>query len=105
MTDLFEYAETQRYRRSDPDTSREAAERVSEFDSDHHKAILDAMRRAGIPLAAEQIADALGGLMDKVQIGKRMCELERGGAISKTEKKHVNRSGRRGYRYQVTRKW
>lgn len=90
------------FRETDPATSRESAARVKEFQTEHHAAILHALSVFVEPLAAEQISDVLGDL-DKVQVGKRMSELERAGLVVLTSERHVNRSGRGGLRYRLAR--
>lgn len=103
MTDLFEYADTRMmYRRTDPDTSRAAAEDAVESITARHRAMIMAtLRRAGIgALAAEQIAD-LAGFESHVAVNRRLPELVRAGVIERTSEKHINRSGSSAYRYKI----
>ncbi len=88
-----------RARRNDPATSHEAAESVEELAQKHHALILDVLKTYDRPMAAEEIADKYYPILDKVLVGRRLCELERAGLITKTEQRHVNRSGRRAFRY------
>jgi response regulator of citrate/malate metabolism len=103
MTDLFQYAaQLQNWRRSDPPTSKAAGLSVTKFSSEHHAAILRALREADHPLSAEEVSDRVGTI-DKVQACKRFSELERAGLIEKTVLQYTNRSGRRAFRYRIRR--
>lgn len=98
--DLFSYQpQAANYRRTDPITSKEAGRSADKFRSEHHAAILRALSEAGVPLAAEQIADRTP--LDYVAVGKRTIELLRGGKIERTAERHINRSGRGAFRYQL----
>ena len=85
----------------DPGTSHDAAHSAKELRKHHHELILSIMRRAPIPLSAEQIALLSGGKIDYVQVGKRLGELRRAEMIIQTDKQHRNKSGRKAYRYTI----
>ena len=93
--DLFAFM---RVRKQDPVTSFEAAESTKSFVSRYQGLILDAMAD-GNPLASEQIADIIG--LDHSAVWRRMSELEKGRKIIKTDLFHINRSGRRAYKYRI----
>lgn len=63
-----------RARRRDPDTSREAAERVNEFAAAHYQKIIAALRLG--PGSIYDLADRAG--ITHVQAARRMGELEVG---------------------------
>lgn len=101
--DLFAFADVHRmYRRTDPPTSPEAAIKtvVRNVKSDHHALILSALKRAGRPMAAEEIADATP-IGDHVAVNRRLPELVREGLIERTTERHKNRSGSSAYRYRM----
>ena len=91
-----------RSRITDPKTSHDAARHAEKFLNSHHEAILAVMRASQAPMAAEQIADACGW-SSHVQANRRMSELCDRGLIESTEERHVNRSGRKAVRYQLSR--
>jgi predicted ArsR family transcriptional regulator len=62
-----------RFRRKDPETSKQAAERVPEFSTDHCTAILEALKQGD--MTAYEI-EAATGIMAHA-IGKRLPELEK----------------------------
>lgn len=66
-----------RARRTDPQTSHAAAARAPMHE--HHVRILDAMDMIGGPATAERIGAYCG--MRKEQVGRRMVELLRDGAV------------------------
>jgi DNA-binding HxlR family transcriptional regulator len=80
-------------RTNDPATSVEAAESAEFLVGKHHGLIMDALTDFGM-MAPEQIADRVGK-MDKVEVCRRVNELEKAGLITDTGQKHVNRSGRK----------
>lgn len=81
-------------------TSHEAAYSAESVAGRHHAKILEILRQAGVPLAAEQIGDGAPEI-DKVAVGKRMVELERGGLVERTELRYVNRSGRGALKWRL----
>lgn len=78
-------------RRSDPETSRQAAERVKEFAAGHHKLILDCLKEHG-PLSPDQIATKIR--LDKFQICRRLPELQRAGLAQPNGETRRSASGR-----------
>lgn len=101
--DLFSYQpQAANFRRTDPITSKEAGRSADKFRSEHHAAILQALTEAGVPLAAEQIADRTS--LDTVQTCKRFAELVRAEKIERTPEQHRNRSGRIAFRYRLTQR-
>lgn len=113
MTDLFSYEpKAPNYRPSDPKTSRDAGRSAHSFTADHHQAILNVLRRAGRPMACEEIAQAMAFdyergkasiALDMVACGKRSLELIRAGLIERTAETHVNKSGRSAFRLRIKR--
>ena len=112
MTDLFAYADSRppNYRASDPITSRDAGRAAHKWSAEHHQIILAVLRRAGQPLAPEQIADGIGfgfqrGLyafvLDTVQVCKRAAELIESGDVERTAERHTNRSGRSAFKLRI----
>ena len=110
--DLFSYADSQppNYRPTDPITSRDAGRSVDKLAGEHHQIILAVLRHAGRPLAAEQIADAIGFgftrgkyalCLDYVAVGKRANELIEAGLIERTAEQHTNRTGRKAFRLRI----
>jgi DNA-binding HxlR family transcriptional regulator len=94
-TDLFDPRLAAR--RTDVDTSHDAADSMEFQAGKQHLAILDVLEDYRRPMAPEEIEDALG-----YSIWRRMNELERGGLIEREEKPtYVNRSNRKAYRYTL----
>lgn len=86
-------------RRTDPDTSKAAAESVQTAASRHEAAILAELAVSSVPLAAEQLADRLG--LDHVQVNRRLPDLEHAGVARKTDERHQNRSGRWAVKWEA----
>lgn len=111
MTDLFSYEpRPPNYRPSDPITSRDAGRSAHSFTAEHHQAILNVLRRAGRPMACEEISDAMAFdhargkasiALDYVACGKRSIELIRAGLIERTAQTHTNKSGRSAFRLRI----
>jgi transcription initiation factor IIE alpha subunit len=79
-------------RRSDPGTSKAAAERVREFAGTHQAKILEAIVELGKPVGAEQIAARTS--IDAYQVRKRLPELARAGLIRAYDVTRTTASGR-----------
>ena len=100
--DLFSYmAERPNYRTRDPITSRDAGNAARNFAKGDQAAILSALTRAGRPMAAEEISDALSW-HDHVRVNRRLPELQFSRLIERTSEPHTNRSGRKAFRYRVS---
>lgn len=84
-----------RARRTDPETSHEAAAGVSDFEDDHHAQILEALSLG--PAGATEIASRCG--LGRDAVGKRMSELERDGLVV-VDGKVRNAKGRNEARYR-----
>ena len=110
--DLIDLMTRPNFRKSDPETSRAAAERalIAGDEAD----IYACLRLSGVPLAAEEISDRLGwqdhgGHVRVNRRLSRMCDcvtdeygaLLRTALIERTEEKHVNRSGRAAFKYKI----
>ena len=81
-------------RASDPITSFEAADRVHEFQWNHHALILDVLHnRYPDALGAEQIADLTG--LDAYQTRKRLPELAKQGLVMVYTETRLTATGRR----------
>jgi predicted ArsR family transcriptional regulator len=78
-------------RRSDPETSKEAARRVREFARGQCAAILAVLQKRG-PLGAEQIAAYLK--IDAYAARKRLADLEHAGMAKPLPMQRVTASGR-----------
>jgi hypothetical protein len=112
--DLFAFADSRppNYRPSDPKTSRDAGRSAHSFTAEHHQAILNVLRRAGRPMACEEIAQAMAFdyargkasiALDAVACGKRSVELIRAGLIERTAETHINKSGRSAFKLRIRR--
>ena len=77
-------------RKTDPQTSHDAAARVNEFRGEQHARILDAL--AAGPAGASRIAERCG--LNSHQVGKRLHELEVMGRIALTGRTVASASGR-----------
>lgn len=102
MTDtpLLDWSPPQNWRHGDPDTSRLAGESASEFASRHRRLILWAIKRAGRPVAAKEIANILGW-ESHVPVNRRLSELVDVGEIAPTDDRYTNPSGRTAVRYRM----
>ncbi len=89
-----------RSRRADPSTSHESANHAGKFAGKHCAEILSLLRDFKFPMAAEEIADALGWA-SHVQANRRLPELVDAGLIIRTEERHTNRSGRSAFKYRA----
>lgn len=80
-----------RARRTDPHTSHQAARAARSLASEHQAAILAVLRRGG-SWTADEIAERCG--LTKVQICRRLCELEREDRIRPTGETRPTPAGR-----------
>lgn len=78
-------------RRTDPQTSKNAAERVCEFGPSHRALVLEALKRFG-QAGAEQIAAATR--LDAYAVRKRLPELEAQGLAEPTDRLRTTATGR-----------
>ncbi len=85
--------------RNDPATSHEAAESAREMAARHRAIVLEVVRRAGVPLSAEEIS-ALCEL-DRLQVMKRVSDLKGAGVLRVAEREYRNDSGRRADCYEL----
>ena len=97
--DLFEPRKA--VRTDDVSTSKAAAASMSEAAQAQYELILGALREAGRPMAGEEISDWINEKLDRVQIMRRMNELERHNFVARTDERHVNRTGRKACRYAL----
>lgn len=87
-------------RNTDPATSHEAAASAEPLAKRHRRIIFDTLKAAEpVALAGEEIADSCG--LSYWQVMRRMSELERENKIFCTSLTHMNRSGRRAYKYAL----
>lgn len=98
--DLLSFDSRKLARRTDPATSKDAAARARFVRSRHHELILAAMQRAGRPMAAEEVADAIG--LDMVAVCRRFSEMVAAGLIERTNEVHVNRSRRNAFKHRLS---
>jgi DNA-binding MarR family transcriptional regulator len=94
--DLFGAVPERLHRRSDPQTSAQAAGKVEDYRAHHEGKIYGALTEAGAHGAtAQQMAEVIDG-MDSVQISRRLASMERRGLIERRYRgdgKHVQRGG------------
>ena len=82
-----------------PDTSHEAFEKVpQEMRSEHYKKIISGLEKLKTA-TYEELASVL--TLDKAQVGRRLCELERMDLVYKPGIKKATRSGRSAFCYQL----
>lgn len=79
-----------RARRSDPETSHEAARRAGEFAGHHHARILAALAQDARTIY--ELAHSTG--IDHVAVARRMKELEDAGLVVRTSLRRNSPSGR-----------
>jgi predicted ArsR family transcriptional regulator len=78
------------FRTSDPETSRLAAARVSEFSGEHCRRVLEALQLG--PAGQTEIAERCGLLAH--QVNKRLADLRRSGLVEVTGERTRSASGR-----------
>lgn len=89
-------------RTENPDTSKDAARQCKDLRSEHHRRILEALAGCDRGANADELAVLCAGL-DRVQIGKRMHELEKAGLVRKTGDARPSKSGRMACCYALHR--
>ena len=82
-----------RARRSDPSTSKQAAERGDGIAKDHARRIVEWLGANG-PATKDGIAAGLS--LDPVQVARRMRDLERAGLVRDTGQTAPLKTGRKG---------
>lgn len=87
-------------RTDNPSTSHDAARACRGLRSEHHDRILFVMQAAGADMTADEIAQA-DGVLDRVQVGKRLHELVAAGAVRITGRTRPTPSGRAAQTYEV----
>lgn len=87
--DMFERTHA---RRADPATSRQAARSMAMPSEAQRQAVYVALMMAGKPVTADEIAVRAG--LDKVQVCRRLPELEREGMAEPTDETRPTPSGR-----------
>jgi predicted ArsR family transcriptional regulator len=78
------------FRTTDPETSRLAAARVSEFSGEHCRRVLEALQLG--PAGQTEIAERCGLLAH--QVNKRLADLRRSGLVEVTGERTLSASGR-----------
>lgn len=89
-------------RASDPLTSLMAAGRVNELAQRHYELVLKAMREAGRPLGAEEVAGQCE--LDAYQVRKRLPELKAQGLVELADGTRRTASGRQERLWRLTGK-
>lgn len=91
QADLFSFNPSTLHRRTDPATSRKAAEAAVEFAGNHEDIIRECLRRCG-PLTADEIA--LKTPLDPVQVNRRLSGMKSKGLAHPTGEVRKSLSGR-----------
>lgn len=89
---------TARARRTDPQTSHDAAATVKVEDS--HKLVLEALQRASEPLTSWQVAERIAGISDS-RVRGALSELCRVGRVRVVDHEGLSPSFRAASRYAV----
>ncbi len=63
--------------------------------------VLSVLHVAGRPMAAEEVADVLGGISHHT-ITPRLSDLEQLGLVVRTDERHQNRSGKSAVRFRIS---
>lgn len=91
-------------RRSDPETSHEAAQEVTDSGSaDQQRSIVAALVRKYPSRTSDELAQ-LTPRLDRWQAARRLPEVERAGLIQRGEARHSEVSGRKGVTWWPVRK-
>lgn len=88
-----------RARRSDPASSRQAADSMRDSAAEHRSQILAALHDTDAPLSAEQIAARVA--LTHVQVNRRMAELRRMGLVEITGALARTATGRHAQTYRA----
>ena len=86
-------------KRNSPDTSRAAAQSVAEQAKTLRAQVVWALVRARRPMAAEELAQAMG--LETQQVAKRLSDLRRLNMLSDSGQRFVNSSGRSAVRWRL----
>lgn len=89
---VMDFCDAPAARKSDPETSKQAASQARELAARHHRLILDVLQQHG-PLGKDGIAARLRGL-DGVAVCRRLTELQRAGKITPTGRNVQSTAGR-----------
>lgn len=81
------------HRTTDGDTSIDAAHAAESLRCIHFKKISNTLATLPFGGTAEQIADLLP--LDSVQVNRRLGEMEKSGAIERTDERRTKRTGRK----------
>ena len=87
-------------RRTDPDTSEQAARKAKVLCNRHCQVILDLLRQVRTPMGAQEIADVTR--LDDIQVARRWADLVRVGLVKDSGQRHRKRTGRMEIRYELT---
>jgi len=95
-------------RSTDPATSKAAAKACKELRGVHHQQILSVLQFSGREsMTCDEIAEQFsigwpeGAQLDRVQVGKRMHELEKAGMVCRTGETRPTATGRAAQCYAV----
>lgn len=90
-----------RYRKSNPDTSKSAADKARDL-ALAHKALVVSVLKHGRPYTSEEIAAMLR--LDPLQVMKRISDLRNDGSIEDTGARRENASGRKAAVWKLVKK-
>lgn len=93
-------------RRSDPQTSRQAAGSMLEGAKRQRETIYWSLLRAGVPLNYDEIAMRSG--LEPVQVGRRLKEMadpDKDGRVERLEETRPTRTGRPAQLYRLRATW
>lgn len=93
------FGDVPRARTTDPETSHAAAASSRGLAGEHRRKILAVMAKGG-DWTADEIAERCD--LNRHQIGRRLGELERSGAVQKSINTRPTPSGRQAQCYEVT---
>jgi len=96
--DLFEWA-NRHTRKTDPDTSRDAALSARDLAKSHCGILYRTLLRLAVPLTSGELATAAG--LDHAQAWRRMSDLKRKGLIHDSGMKGTNPNGRSAIKWEA----